>query len=189
MKLYSVIYHKLVSLPLVVFSTHAVKSILTQKFVKDNPIVEVIESAETVEVSTLRQECEIALNDLNPESFAEFKYEDGLWINLKTPYNNIQLLSSAIRELTGLVKFQEQIPLEEADKEYVEVTLEQFLLTKDGHYQNIPKAIKDFRSAGLSLCKAMEPSDAASHGVYEYNRRVLTKLFICIKNITKTLEI
>ena len=70
------------------------------------------------------------------------------------------------------------------------ISVDRFLLSSTGYYIDNEREIAQLKNNVLELCALMIVSDTATHGLDEHNLRMLTKLFIDIKEIgTKLLEV
>jgi len=137
-----------------------------------------------------RKFTEDLLSNLSVDYFLDYSPVRGLSTFVDTRYGNIDLLNNKIKEAIRLIKGGTPIPTNFGIDEISTVSIDRFLISSDGYYIDIYVAINDLVKYGLNLCKLMEDSDTVDHGIQNHNLRMLTKLFINIREIvTKLTEI
>lgn len=134
-----------------------------------------------------RKMCEELLHELSVEHFSSYMPSNGLCISIATHYSNIEQYT---QKLVEFAKYIERERIIQADWVLVQETvlsIDRFLISSDGYYLDVVKAILDFKTAGLQLCMFMERSDVELSGYYEHSLRMLTKLLINLRLVTTKL--
>lgn len=134
-----------------------------------------------------RKLCIALLNELSEEHFFSYKPTNGKSVRNDFLYPSIDLYSRKMKEFTRYIKEEKAIPPDWYTELITQQSVDQFLSSSDGYYVDVPKAITQFRQAGLQLCEALKESDTATYGIYEHNLRILTKLFVNLRHIAKDL--
>jgi len=157
---------------------------LKSLFSLNNPKKEIIKESP---FAPNRKLCETLLKELNSNKLTNYSVSVGLSITIQPLYPDIETYIKKLKEAVVIIKYDKKIPREWGIAESRSMTLDHFLITSDGYYVDVPKAVEIFKEAGIKLCEIMEESDTAQYGVPEYNLRMLTNLFINLREITKKL--
>ena len=136
---------------------------------------------------TKRKLCEESLHNLNTDSI-NYSIKAGKQTIVSVRYKTIEEYTQRIREAQLAIKKSQPIPGEWISPIETSMSLDQFMVTKDGFYLDIPLAITNFKKEALNLCQLIEESDTATVGFYEHCGRVLTPLFINVTSITKSIN-
>lgn len=144
-------------------------------------------AAQLTEHQPSRKVCETLFNELRPEQFKAYNPFHGSSHALSPLYPGIETYTAKMKELTRLIKQDRSIPPDWNDSTPVDTVVDRFFVSNDGFYLDVIKAVSDFKEAGLQLCIAMQPADTETHGVYEHNLRMLTKLFVNMRHTATAL--
>jgi hypothetical protein len=128
-----------------------------------------------------RAACEITINELQSSFFQSYAPVIGASTFLHTYFPTIDAYTLALKELARQVKEERAIQPDWLTTPSQTVSVDRFLISGDGFYQDPVRAIEEFRQAGINLCQSMKESDTEEVGVYEHNLRMLTKLFINLR--------
>lgn len=132
-----------------------------------------------------RPACEAWVHELRSEYFRQYVATIGMHTKIQTPYPSIETYTKIMRELARLIKEEKPLSPDWCTGQEFEMSFDRFLISTDGCYLNTEDAVSKFKEAALKLCHAMRPADTATHGVYEHNLRMLTKLFINLRVLTR----
>lgn len=131
--------------------------------------------------------CQQMLTLLECELFEHYSPKHGLGISIKNQHPNIESFTAKIKDSVRMVKEDKIIPTDWAVGQELTISLDRFLTTNDGYYGNRQVLIRSFKSAGLELCDYMSVSDDVQVGLPEHNLRMLTKVFVDIRNTAQLL--
>lgn len=131
--------------------------------------------------------CKQLLTELNASSFKIYSPSLGVGILIQTRYNDIETYSAKLKSTSRLLKQGSLIPNNWDIVNEQTISLDRFLISSDGYYLDIQKAISDFKTNGLEFCNLMEDSDTAQYGLPEHNLRMTTNLIINLTLVTKKL--
>jgi hypothetical protein len=131
-----------------------------------------------------RKFCEKLFNELNVDLFIFYKNANGSMVQLETYFPNIDQYTKKIAEIIQQLRQEKAITPEWYDRGEGNISLDRFLVSEDGYYfSNLSYELVRFKQNVLTLCQLMEKSDTETYGLYEHNLRMLTKLFINLRNI------
>lgn len=128
-----------------------------------------------------RKLCEELVQSLNVPAFALYQSSEGMEVFIIPHFKNIEEYTTVLKEITRAIKLERHVLIDRIKPSETRLTIDRFLISNDGFYLDVEKAVGRFKEAALGFCKAMEPSDTEDSGYYEYNLRVLTKLFINLR--------
>lgn len=134
-----------------------------------------------------RKLCVELLQQLNVQQFALYQSSVGMEATVVPHFPNIEDYTTTLKEITKAIKAGRHILTERIKPSEARLTVDRFLVSNDGFYLDVEKAVGRFKEAALGLCTAMEPSDTEDSGYYEHHLRVLTKLFINLRQTTSGL--
>lgn len=149
----------------------------------DNSDVEVKQNKH----SPNRVECINVLLELDVMEFKKYQPNIGLTRNIFTRYGSISEYDSKVRKTILILKQGKAIKPDWDSVNEVEMSLDRFFVSEDGFYIDIEKSVKRFKESCMELCETLSLSDNAEHGIHEHNLRMLTKLLINIREVTKVL--
>lgn len=135
----------------------------------------------------LRVLCEKMLHEITVPQFALYHSSSGQSTSITVPDSCMDNYIERIRSITKIVEKEVPLPSIDISAEMKVLTVDSFLVSADGYYLDAEKAVERFKVAGLKLCAAMEKSDLAEYGVNEHNRRIVSKLFINMREVSKAL--
>ena len=141
------------------------------------------EVVETRPAPTKRQLCQEWLHSLDPELFKQYRVGLGLATPILAFYPNIDRYTQKLKEAALILRDHQLITPEWVKVQPVQMSLDRFLNSDDGFYQDPVKVVERFRVEALSLCAALEESDNATYGSAEHNLRMLTKLLTNLNDI------
>jgi hypothetical protein len=99
-------------------------------------------------------------------------------------YGNIDTYIDKIKELTKTIKQGKHIPADWYGITPQQVSLDDFLTkASTGYYVDIVKELNALKEVGLKLCASLLLADSEETGMYEYNLRVLTRLFVNLRQL------
>ena len=135
-----------------------------------------------------RAVCEALIKELQSTFFRMYHPNQGIGTGVTPLFKTIDAYTQKLKELSRLIKDQKPIPPDWSEGTNASrITVDRFLTSADGYYLDVVKAVAEFQAASLNFCQLMEESDTATHGVYEHNLRILTKLFINLRFVTQQL--
>lgn len=134
-----------------------------------------------------RQHCEDLLKELSVERFKQYQPSVGLGVSIRTRYPNIESFTQKLKETTRLIREEKMIPVDWVASEELVIPVDRFMTSSDGYYLDVAEAVAHFKAQGMKLCEEMKDSDTATFGLAEHNLRMLTKLFINLRDVTTTL--
>lgn len=124
---------------------------------------------------TVRQQILICLDELNIEGFNPAPAEMMSTI-IHPLFKNINEYNIVLNDLTHVLERKEVLRPDyiQTNISY-EISLDQFFISGDGYYVHVQVVMADFYKFVENFCIALEPSDTATHGIWEHNRRMLMK--------------
>lgn len=144
----------------------------------------------TLKYKPNRQLCEEIFNKLDPGLFKNYNPSAGLSSFINVTYITIGEYNTKIKETNNLLKQDLAVASSWIKRDITLISVDRFLLSSTGYYIDNEREIAQLKNNVLELCALMIVSDTATHGLDEHNLRMLTKLFIDIKEIgTKLLEV
>jgi hypothetical protein len=147
----------------------------------------ILKSKKTSLYKADRKLCEELLMKLDISNFSKYTPNIGLSIYINTRYNTIEDYTNKIKQINLYLKQGVIINPTHDNGNEILISLDRFLISSDGFYLDVKKALLDFKNNALELCKLMEESDIAEYGIHENNLRMLTKIIINIREVTSIL--
>lgn len=134
--------------------------------------------------------CEALLRQLSAVHFRTYAPGVGLGLVFNPLYPNIERYTQKLNDTLRLLQEERPVPNTWVTEEETPISFDRFLTSDDGYYLDVPDAIARFQHAALAVCDAMRASDTATVGLAEHNLRMLTRLFINLREvITMLVEI
>lgn len=134
-----------------------------------------------------RKHCAEILSMINVEKYQGYTPHYGSTVSLSIDIANLEALTKKLLDTSAMVMRETPVPPGWMRTEEVPVQFDRLFVSNDGFYLDVAKAVTKFRTAGLRLCELMEGSDTATHGIYEHNFRMLTRLFVQLKEVSTCL--
>lgn len=134
-----------------------------------------------------RVRCMKMLTAIPVDQFALYHSSSGQSLTIEVPDNCLDHYIERINSITKIVEKEKPLPSIDISVEMKTLTVDNFLVSADGYYLDAEKAVARFKAAGLQLCAAMENTDDAEFGIHEHNRRIVSKLFINMRELSRTL--
>lgn len=128
----------------------------------------------------------VTLIDYN--TFDKYKPNDSLNYNLMTDYENLSLVIEVITASITLIEKDLQINLKNSTN-LNKIKFDRFLTISNGYYISINDILNEYRNLVIELCKLFENINTSDAGIKSHNLRLLTKLFLLIKEITVILAL
>lgn len=150
-----------------------------KKAIKDNP--------EPSPYTPNRKLCLNLLAVLDVESFKDYNPMLGKTITITVRHPNIEEYTQKIAQAIIIIKTNKSLPNTWDVVDNYTMSLDSFLVHKDGCYANPPEVIAAFKEKCTELCNIMENSDGVFIGIPAYNLRILTRTFINIEHVVKEL--
>jgi hypothetical protein len=110
----------------------------------------------------------------------------GIWVTV--PFRTIDIYTMKLREAAIIVTREALIGRDWLSPAQHESSLDSFLATHDGFYQDTGAAISMFHASALQLCIALKPADELGYGPFEHNLRMLEPLLKNISQLTLAIQ-
>ncbi len=120
-----------------------------------------------------------------PDQFNNYRAVNGGGITIKPTFENIEEYANQINAYARLVEFSRPIRPSQLVASDKVMTVEQFLVSKDGRYIDEAMAVAWLKVEGLELCRLLAKCEGVQSGFDEHNLRVMTNL---LTNLTETVE-
>lgn len=120
-----------------------------------------------------------------PDRFIDYRAVNGGEITIKPTFENIEEYADQVRAYKQLVEFSRPIRPSQLVASDKVMTVDQFLVSKDGRYVDNAMAAATLKAEGLELCRHLAKCEGAQSGFDEHNLRVMTNL---LTNLTETVE-
>lgn len=134
-----------------------------------------------------RQRCLIYFNELTTQQFSLYEVGHGLAIVLHVPDLCVDHYIERIKRTQRTIERDKALNNDDFNWPAKRITVDQFLTSKTGFYQDAEQAVVRLRHAVLALCEAAAKLDQVDTGIQELNHRLLTKLFINLQQVAKAL--
>lgn len=148
-------------------------------------IIKAVEANSNKEPQRIR--CMKMLQAIPVVLFEHYHSSSGQSLTISVPDACLDHYIERIKSITKIVEKELPLPSIDISVEMKTLTVDNFLVSADGYYLDAEKAIARFKAAGLKLCAAMENTDDAEFGIHEHNRRIVSKLFINMREVSHTL--
>jgi len=139
------------------------------------------------ELMNERGRCTVMLNEITTAQFALYHVSSGNAYTVKVPERSIDGYIERLRKARTTVHLDRILNANDFNWDAVTVTVDEFFISSDGYYQDVEKAVERLKKAALDLCAESEKTDDAEYGIHEHNRRLLTKLFINLQELSEAL--
>lgn len=137
-----------------------------------------------------RKQCAELLRLLDPEQYRQYSPHYGRSIMLSAETQNLETFTKKLQDTSAMVIRDARIPNDWVKTDEVAVAFDRLFVSNDGYYMEVAPMVAKFKVAAVRLCELMEGSDNATHGIHEHNFRVLTRLFVQLREIsTSMLEV
>lgn len=134
-----------------------------------------------------RKHCLEVLLMLNSEKYVRYAPHYGRNITLSVDIANLEAFTKKLLDTSALVIRETPVPPGWMKVDEALVPFDRLFVSNDGFYMDPATAVERFRKAAVGLCELMEASDTATHGIYEHNFRMLTRLFVQLKEVSTCL--
>lgn len=134
-----------------------------------------------------RKHCLEILLMLNSEKFRGYTPHYGRQVSLCVDIANLEAFTKKLLDTSALVVRESPVPPSWMKTDEVSVPFDRLFVSNDGFYLDVASAVARFQKAGVKLCELMEQSDSATHGIYEHNFRMLTRLFVQLREVSTCL--
>lgn len=134
-----------------------------------------------------RKTCEEILTVLNPEKFLGYQPHYGCTVKMSEDIGNLEAFTKRILETSALVLKEQPVPSGWMRADEVSVPFDRLFVATGGYYLEVVATVAKFKTAGLRLCELMRESDTATHGLHEHNFRMLSRLFVQLREVSTCL--
>lgn len=134
-----------------------------------------------------RQTCEDILTVLDPKKYVGYTPYYGKQVRLSEDIANIEAFTKRLLDTSALVLKETPVPHGWMKPDEVTVPFDRLFIASGGYYLDVPTTVNKFKVAGLRLCELMKESDTATHGIHEHNFRMLSRLFVQLRELSTTL--
>lgn len=149
---------------------------------------EVVAEPQPQAMLTPRLQCLSVVEKLNPDVFSLYEVDVGQAVFLRPQFDNIELYAERLREAAVLIERNRPIRNDWVPKDGRRMSVDTFLVSKEGYYLDYFKAVTRFKEAAEAFCKVMERTDDVSYGVQEHNGRMLYKLVVNVREVAEALN-
>lgn len=139
------------------------------------------------ETENERQRTTTLLNEITTAQFSLYEVSSGMATVIKVPDGDIDTYIERIKNTHRQLVGNRTLQAEDFSWALQTVTLDRFFVSSRGFYQDTERAVERLKQAALNLCEAATKTDDAEYGTLEHNRRLLTKLFINVQDVSKAL--
>lgn len=139
------------------------------------------------ELENERQRTITLLQEVSPVQFSLYEVSRGVATNVTVPDRDIDTYIERIKRIQRQLHNNRMLQAEDFSWSLNTVTLDRFFVSTTGFYQDPEKAVARLKTAALGMCEIAAKTDQAEFGVDEHNRRLLTKLFLNVQALAKTL--
>lgn len=134
-----------------------------------------------------RKQCADIVSLIDAKQYRNYKPAYGRALVLSVDYPNLEAFTKKILDTSSLVLQERPVPAGWIKLDEQVVPFDRLFVSNDGFYLDVANTVTKFQTAALRLCELMEASDTASHGIYEHNFRMLTRLFIQLREVSTSL--
>lgn len=139
----------------------------------------------------LLDDLDLILAGFKPDWFVDYHSNQGIGIILHPAYPTIDAYSEALYEYMDVLKSQNNSAINTLPElcRWIkkDVFVNDFFLSKDRYYQDIPSAVRTFTDSIKEFSTTMRAADEISVSSAMYNKRLLTPLITNMKDILSSL--
>lgn len=139
------------------------------------------------ETESERQRCLGLLNEITTAQFSLYGIDSGLSTMIKVPDQCIDTYTERMKKIQRQLKQDRLLQVEDFNWSLKNVSVDRFLTSTTGFYQDVEKAVERLKVAATAVCVMAAKLDDAEYGKNEHNSRLLTKLFINMQEVSKAL--
>ncbi len=136
-----------------------------------------------------RKLCERLLTELQPEWYLKYNVSVGAQVKLSSSFKNLDSMTKYIKNIARLIHRDTLSVVDAQTMEANAYSVDRFLITDAGFYQEPMFAVRQFQEAGLNLCRALESSDTDKDSIAHFQLRVATKLLVEMRKVTYALYV
>lgn len=135
-----------------------------------------------------RKQCAELLGLLDPQQYLNYDPHYGRSITLSAETPNLEAFTKKLQDASAMVIREYRIPNDWVRTDEVVVPFDKLFIGVDGCYiTDFTQAVAKFKTAASRLCDLMEASDDATHGIHEHNLRMLSRLFVQMRDLTTSM--
>lgn len=134
-----------------------------------------------------RKACEEILTLLEPDKYIGYQPYYAKQVKLSEDIANLEAFTKRLLDTSALVLKETPIPTGWMRPDEVLVQFDRLFIANGGYYLDVAQSVHKFKVAGLRLCELMRESDTATHGIHEHNFRMLSRLFVQLRELSSTL--
>jgi hypothetical protein len=135
-----------------------------------------------------RKQCAELLQLLDPQMYAKYDPHYGRSLLLSAETSNLEAFTKKLQDASAMVIREYRIPNDWVRTDEVVVLFDKLFIGVDGCYiTDFTQAVTKFKVAASRLCDLMEASDDATHGIHEHNLRMLSRLFVQLRDVTTSM--
>lgn len=130
-----------------------------------------------------RKQCAEILALIDPDKYQNYTplYGRSVVLGVDTP--NLEAFTKKLLDTSAMVVRETPVPVGWIKPDEDAVQFDRLFVSIDGFYVDVVSAVTKFKTTGLRLCELMEDSDTATHGIYEHNFRMLSRLFVQLREL------
>jgi len=134
-----------------------------------------------------RQSCEEILGLLEPDKYVGYQPYYAKQVKLSEDIANLEAFTKKLLDTSAMVLKEQPIPTGWMRPDEVVVPFDRLFVATGGYYLDVAGTVHKFKVAGLRLCELMKESDTATHGIHEHNFRMLSRLFVQLRELSTCL--
>jgi len=134
-----------------------------------------------------RQRCLALVNEVTTAQFSLYEVTTGVATKINVPDRDIDTYIERLRRIHRTLTANRALQAHDFSWDIQTVSVDEFFISAKGFYQDAEKAVERFKVAALQVCEEAKKVDGAETGIEGLNRRLLTKLFINMQDLSKAL--
>ncbi|BDD79566.1 hypothetical protein [Burkholderia phage FLC9] len=135
-----------------------------------------------------RKLCAELLVLLDPQQYKKYDPHYGRTVTLSAEISNLEAFTKKLQDASAMVIRDYRIPNDWVRTDEVVVPFDKLFIDSGGFYiTDFTQAVSKFKTAASRLCELMEASDDATHGIHEHNLRMLSRLFVQLRDVTTSM--
>jgi hypothetical protein len=135
-----------------------------------------------------RKQCAELLRLLNPDQYQDYAPHYGRNVSMSVETQNLEAFTKKLQDACAMVIREYRIPNDWVKTGEVTVAFDKLFISNGGYYiTDFAQAVAKYKVAASRLCELTEASDEATHGIHEHNFRVLSRLFVQMRELTTSM--
>lgn len=134
-----------------------------------------------------RKQCAELLKLLDPKKYEQYSPHYGRSVMLSAETQNLEAFIKKLQDTSAMVIREARIPNDWVRTDEVAVAFDRLFVSNDGYYMEVAPLVAKFKVAAVRFCELMEGSDNATHGIHEHNFRVLSRLFVQLRELSTSM--